>query len=320
MQHRIQLQVAPPELADSNIQYVQLDADKNNHYTWKIYDRIWRVIEEYNQPLSTIIPQILTQTPSEPDTSSINTPKLYIVPHLPDATPIHLFSNKPTKNPHHHPINIGIIQARKNNNDTKITLQINEYNHNMPVYDLSSIYHYPPNDAATYLCHHIPMEHIIHETTTRFTQATLYPSMLYHHHPALHQDPLRIETTLANNKGLLWTDIEPHSSKLIPQNIDYAYISLKGNTIQDRYTFDPNTPYHDIEDIWKEKLINHYFSHHTIQQYSQHTQMQLRRIFAEHINDIARDIYDSAIDHRAARLQTILLDFPRIIPNPKETT
>lgn len=319
MQHRIQLQVAPPELADSNIQYVQLDADDNNHYTWRIYDRMWRIIQEYDQPLSTIIPQIFTQASNEPDISNINTPKLHIIPHLPNANPIHLFSNKPTRSPHHHPINIGIVHARKNNNDTKITLQFSE-DDNAPVYDLSAIYHYLPNAAATYICNHIPMEHIIHETTTRFTQATLYPAMLYHHHPALHQYPLRIETTLANDKGELWTHIESNGSKLIPQDIDCAYISLKGNTVQDRYTFDPNTPYHDMEDVWKEKLIAHYFSHNEIQQYSQHKQIQLRRIFAEHIDVIARDIYDNAMAHRNARLQTILLDFPRIIPTPKETT
>lgn len=319
MQHRIQLQVAPPELADSNIQYVQLDADKNNHYTWKIYDRIWRVIEEYNQPLSTIIPQIFTQASNEPDISSINTPKLRIIPHLPNANPIHLFGNKPTKSPHHHPINIGIVHARKNNSDTKITLQFSE-NNNAPVYDLSAIYHYLPNDAARYICNHIPMEHIIHETTTRFTHAILHPAILYHHHPALRQNPLRIETTLVNEKGLFSTNIDQDNNKISPQDIDYTYISLKGNTVQDRYTFDPNTSYHDMEDVWKEKLIAHYFSHHEIQQYSQHTQIQLRRIFAEHIDVIARDIYDSAMAHRNARLQTILLDFPRIIPNPKETT
>lgn len=293
---------------------LQLAPNDSGIYCWYLYNRSDNIlVHTYQESLNKILDIIQTEFHYPVNITNNDKQIISVIAIFDQPTPIYPHIRIAPILIHRHAIDIGTVRVSPQH----IHFTPTSYTHNqlaespLPEYDISPIASINAQDAAIYLCTRIPIDHIIQRHITQFPgQISTQPEILQHYSEWLTHAPCAT-TILVNKKGCNEMHFMlPHI--MAPQNTIYHHIKIDDRQHNTPFIIDPNAKYNDIAEPLSRAIYQAYIEKPEIDNLSQHEKIAITRIFQQHGAQIAQNVYTTAMRHRAARLQCVIFDFPRI--------
>lgn len=316
MSHHISLKINIL-IHEATAQYsLQLAPNNSGIYCWYLYNQSDNIlVHTYEESLDQILDILQAKFQCPGNITNDNKQTISVIAIFDQPINIYAYVGFHPIPTYRQEINIGTITlfptnmylTPHNNNRTQLN------RNNPPTYNISPVKSLPANDAAMYLYARIPIDYIIQRNITNFPgQISTQPEILHHYSPLLPHMPCAT-TSLVDQHG--FSQLHFSSPTIIaPQNIDYDHITVLTENNNKTFLIDPNAKYNDIAELLSHAIYQAYIEKPDIRNLSQHEKIAITRIFQQHGTQIAQNVYTTAMRHRAARLQCVIFDFPRLYP------